>query len=103
MSQTIYDVPVKSIDGAPLTLERFKRKLLPVVNVVSKRGLTPRYESLEKLRGDERAEGLEVLGFPADNFKGQESGSDAEILAFYNTTYDVKFPLFSKISVVGTD
>lgn len=103
MSQTIYDFQVKSIDGAPLTLEQFKGKVLLVVNVASKCGLTPQYEGLEKLYEDKRAEGLEVLGFPANNFKGQEPGSDAEILAFCNTTYDVKFPLFSKISVVGTD
>ncbi|MDR8763321.1 glutathione peroxidase [Burkholderia multivorans] len=103
MSQTIYDIPLKSIDGAALTLEQFKGKVLLVVNVASKCGLTPQYEGLEKLYEDKRAEGLEVLGFPANNFKGQEPGSDAEILAFCNTTYDVKFPLFSKISVVGTD
>src|SRR5476649_1435661 len=103
MSQTIYDFPVKSIDGAPLTLEQFKGKVLLVVNVASKCGLTPQYEGLEKLYENKRAEGLEVLGFPANNFKGQEPGSDAEILEFCNTTYDVKFPLFSKISVVGAD
>ncbi|CAN7322705.1 glutathione peroxidase [Caballeronia sp. LjRoot34] len=103
MSQTIYDVPVKSIDGASVTLEQFKGKVLLVVNVASKCGLTPQYEGLEKLYEDKRAAGLEVLGFPANNFKGQEPGRDAEILAFCNTTYDVKFPLFSKISVVGAD
>jgi glutathione peroxidase len=103
MSQTIYDFPVNSIDGAPLTLEQFKGKVLLVVNVASKCGLTPQYEGLEKLYEGKQAEGLEVLGFPANNFKGQEPGSDAEILEFCNTTYNVKFPLFSKISVVGTD
>jgi len=103
MSQTIYDIPVKSIDGAALTLDSFKGKVLLVVNVASKCGLTPQYEGLEKLYEDKRAEGLEVLGFPANNFKGQEPGSDAEIKDFCSSTYDVRFPLFSKVSVVGAD
>jgi glutathione peroxidase len=103
MSQTLYDIPVKSIDGTALTLEPFKGKVLLVVNVASKCGLTPQYEGLEKLYEDKRGEGLEVLGFPANNFKGQEPGSDAEIKDFCSSTYDVTFPLFSKISVVGAD
>lgn len=103
MSQTIYDIPVTSIDGAALTLESFKGKVLLIVNVASKCGLTPQYEALEKLYEDKRAEGLEVLGFPANNFKGQEPGSDAEIKEFCSLTYDVKFPMFSKVSVVGAD
>lgn len=103
MAQTIYDIPVKSIDGAALTLNAFRGKVLLIVNVASKCGLTPQYEGLEKLYEDRRDEGLEVLGFPANNFKGQEPGSDAEIRQFCSTTYDVKFPLFSKISVVGDD
>jgi glutathione peroxidase len=103
MSQTIYDIPVKSIDGAALTLKPFKGKVLLIVNVASKCGLTPQYEALEKLYEDKRAEGLEVLGFPANNFKGQEPGSDAEIKDFCSLTYDVKFPMFSKVSVVGAD
>ena len=103
MSQTIYDISVKSIDGAALTLEPFKGKVLLVVNVASKCGLTPQYEGLEKLYEDKRTEGLEVLAFPANNFKGQEPGSDAEIKEFCSLTYDVKFPLFSKVSVVGAD
>jgi len=103
MSQTIYDIPVKSIDGVALTLEPFKGKVLLIVNVASKCGLTPQYEALEKLYEDKRAEGLEVLGFPANNFKGQEPGSDTEIKDFCSLTYDVKFPMFSKISVVGAD
>jgi glutathione peroxidase len=103
MSQTIYDIPVKSIDGAALTLEPFKGKVVLIVNVASKCGLTPQYEALEKLYEHKRAEGLEVLGFPANNFKGQEPGSDAEIKEFCSLTYDVKFPMFSKVSVVGAD
>lgn len=103
MSKTIYDIPVKSVDGDPLTLGAFKGKVLLVVNVASKCGLTPQYEGLEKLYESKRARGLEVLGFPANNFKEQEPGSDSEIKAFCSSTYDVQFPLFSKISVAGTD
>ncbi len=77
--------------------------MLLVVNVASKCGLTPQYEGLEKLYEGRRAQGLEVLGFPANNFRGQEPGTDAEISAFCSLTYDVKFPMFSKISVLGAD
>ena len=103
MSQAIYDIPVNSIEGTPLTLGQFKGKVLLVVNVASKCGLTPQYEGLEKLYEEKQASGLEILGFPANNFKGQEPGTDEEIQSFCSTTYDVKFPLFSKISVVGAD
>lgn len=103
MTQALYDVPVTSIEGAPQTLKQFQGKVLLVVNVASKCGLTPQYEGLEKLYEDKRGDGLEVLGFPANNFKGQEPGSDEEIQNFCTSTYDVKFPLFSKISVVGAD
>ncbi|MDR8398365.1 glutathione peroxidase [Paraburkholderia sp. USG1] len=103
MSQTLYDIPVASIDGKALTLGAFRGKVLLVVNVASKCGLTPQYEALEKLYVDKRAQGLEVLGFPANNFKGQEPGTEAEIKTFCTTTYDVTFPLFSKISVAGDD
>lgn len=102
-TQNLYDIPVNSIDGNALTLESYQGKVLLVVNVASKCGLTPQYEGLEKLYEGKRADGLELLGFPANNFKGQEPGTDAEIKDFCSTTYDVKFPLFSKISVVGED
>jgi glutathione peroxidase len=102
-TQSLYDIPVSSIDGTAQTLEAFKGRVLLVVNVASKCGLTPQYEGLEKLYEDKQAQGLEILGFPANNFKAQEPGTDAEIKDFCSTTYDVKFPLFSKISVVGGD
>jgi glutathione peroxidase len=103
MTQTVYDIAVQSIDGEPLTLNQFKGKVLLVVNVASKCGLTPQYEGLEKLYEDHAGKDFEILGFPANNFKAQEPGTDAEIKAFCSLTYDVKFPLFSKLSVVGAD
>ena len=99
----IQDIPLKRIDGAADTLGAHKGKVLLIVNVASKCGLTPQYEGLEKLFEEKRADGLEVLGFPANNFKEQEPGTEAEILDFCKTTYDVQFPLFSKVSVVGDD
>ena len=100
---TIQAIPLKRIDGAADSLDAYKGRVLLIVNVASKCGLTPQYEGLEKLYEDKRASGLEVLGFPANNFKEQEPGSDAEIADFCKLTYDVKFPMFSKVSVVGAD
>lgn len=103
MTQTIYDIPVRTIDGAPATLAQFKGKVLLIVNVASKCGLTGQYEGLEKLYKDRHGAGLQILGFPANDFKGQEPGSDAEIASFCSLTYNVTFPMFSKISVVGAE
>ncbi|MET0181738.1 MAG: glutathione peroxidase [Caulobacterales bacterium] len=103
MSSNIQDISLTRIDGAPDTLAAHKGKVLLIVNVASKCGLTPQYEGLEKLYEDKRSQGLEVLGFPANNFRGQEPGTEAEIADFCKTTYDVQFPMFSKISVVGAD
>jgi glutathione peroxidase len=99
----IQDIAVTRIDGTQATLAAYGGKVLLVVNVASKCGLTPQYAGLEQLYQDKHAQGLEVLGFPANNFKGQEPGTDAEIQDFCSTTYDVHFPMFSKISVVGAD
>ncbi len=99
----LQSIPVKKIDGTAATLADYRGKVLLVVNVASKCGLTPQYAGLEKLYQGQRAQGLEVLGFPANNFMGQEPGSDTEIQDFCSTTYDVHFPLFSKISVKGAD
>jgi glutathione peroxidase len=94
---------LKRIDGTQSSLASYSGKVLLVVNVASKCGLTPQYKGLETLYQDKREQGLEVLGFPANNFKGQEPGSDSEISEFCSTNYDVHFPLFSKISVLGED
>jgi glutathione peroxidase len=99
----IQHVPLKRPDGTTATLGDYAGKVLLVVNTASKCGLTPQYEGLEALYRAKKDAGLEVLGFPANNFKEQEPGTDAEIAAFCQLTYDVTFPVFSKISVKGED
>lgn len=101
MPESIQTIPLTTIDGAPATLADHAGKVLLIVNVASKCGLTPQYEGLEKLYRARKDQGFEVLGFPANDFKGQEPGSDEEIRQFCSLTYDVSFPLFSKISVTG--
>jgi glutathione peroxidase len=103
MGQAIYDIPLKTIDGAPAKLGDYAGKVLLVVNVASKCGLTPQYDGLEKLYTAKKDDGLVVLGFPANNFKGQEPGTEAEIADFCSLTYGVDFPMFSKIDVVGPE
>lgn len=101
MTRSLYDIPVTSIEGESLTLERFKGQVLLLVNVASQCGLTPQYQALESLYRSRHAEGLEILAFPANDFRGQEPGSEAEIKQFCSLNYDVSFPLFAKLSVVG--
>ena len=103
MTVSLYDIPLREIDGSPASLADYRGSVLLVVNVASKCGLTPQYAELENLYQDKRDNGLEVLGFPANNFKGQEPGSDSDIAIFCSANYDVHFPLFSKISVLGED
>ncbi|VVE51377.1 glutathione peroxidase [Pandoraea pneumonica] len=103
MSTTIESIAVNRNDGTPSKLGDYAGKVRLVVNVASKCGLTPQYEGLERLYEDKRGAGLEVLAFPANNFKGQEPGTDQEILDFCSTQYNVTFPLFAKISVLGDD
>lgn len=97
----MYDIPLTTIDGENTSLAAYKGKALLIVNVASKCGLTKQYEGLEALYRERKADGLEVLGFPANDFKGQEPGSEAEIKQFCSTKYNVSFPLFSKVTVVG--
>lgn len=94
---------VKSIDGTDVDLAKYKGKVLLVVNVASKCGLTPQYEQLEALYKQKKDDGLVILGFPANNFGGQEPGTDAEIKTFCTSKYNVTFPMFAKISVKGAD
>jgi glutathione peroxidase len=99
----VFDIPLKRIDGKAAALSDYRGKVLLIVNVASKCGLTPQYAALETLYQAKRAKGFEVLGFPANNFMGQEPGTEAEIASFCSTNYDVHFPLFGKISVAGAD
>ena len=101
MAENLYEIPVKTIDGTETNLGEYKDKVLLIVNVASKCGLTPQYAGLEKLYENYRGRGLEVLGFPANNFMEQEPGTEEEIKDFCSSNYDVQFPLFSKISVKG--
>jgi glutathione peroxidase len=101
MSQKLSEIPVKKIDGSPTTLGAYAGKVLLVVNVASKCGLTPQYQGLESLYESKHKQGLEVLGFPSNDFAGQEPGTEAEIASFCSTNYNVQFPLFSKMTVKG--
>jgi len=103
MTPSIYDIPLTKISGEDASLAEFKGKVLLVVNVASKCGLTPQYEGLEKLYERFKGQGLVVTGFPANNFKSQEPGTNEEIQTFCTMNYGVKFPMFSKINVVGPD
>jgi glutathione peroxidase len=103
MADTLYDIPLKTIDGKPASLGDYAGKVLLVVNVASKCGLTPQYEGLEALYKARRDEGLAVLGFPANDFGQQEPGTEAEIVEFCSSTYGVDFPMFEKMTVVGPE
>lgn len=102
MPEQLYDIPLKRIDGTDTRLDAFRGKVLLIVNVASKCGLTPQYTALESLYEAKRNQGLEILGFPANDFAAQEPGTDEQIASFCSTTYDVQFPLFSKIAVKGS-
>jgi glutathione peroxidase len=98
---TIYDIPLKSLSGEETSLQPFAGKSVLVVNVASRCGLTPQYEGLEALQTTYQDRGFSVVGFPCNQFMGQEPGTAEEILAFCSTTYGVTFPLFEKIDVNG--
>ena len=99
----IQEIPLKTLRGAPTSLADYAGKVLLVVNVASKCGLTPQYEGLEKLYTQQRDRGLVVLGFPANDFGAQEPGSNDEIATFCTTNFGVDFPMFEKIVVTGPD
>jgi glutathione peroxidase len=98
---TIYDAKINMLEGGPGNLAEYKGKALLVVNVASKCGLTPQYEGLQKLHEEYAARGFEVLGFPCNQFMGQEPGNAEEIREFCDSNYRVTFPLFEKIDVNG--
>ena len=103
VSAMIYDIPVKKITGEDTTLGEFKGKVLLMVNVASKCGLTPQYEGLEKLYEQFKGQGLVVAGFPANDFKARSRGPRRRFRAFCTTNYGVKFPMFGKVTVMGAE
>ena len=102
-TSSIYDIPLKSLDGSAANFKPFEGKVLLVVNTASKCGLTPQYEGLQKLDSQYSDKGLKVVGFPSNEFMGQEPGSSAEIQDFCSTKYKITFPLFEKTHVKGPE
>jgi glutathione peroxidase len=100
-ADTLYSVPLKDIDGQPTSLKAYKGKVLLIVNVASKCGYTPQYTGLEALQEKYKDKGFSVLGFPCNQFGGQEPGTNEEIKQFCASKYQVTFPLFDKIDVNG--
>ena len=100
---SVYDAKVAALDGSPDRLSQEKGKVTLMVNVASKCGLTPQYEGLERIHEQYADRGFSVLGFPCNQFMGQEPGSPTEIAEFCSTNYNVTFPLFEKIDVNGDD
>ena len=101
MATSIYDFTADSLDGKPVSLASFKNQVLLIVNVASKCGFTPQYTGLEQLFQKYRERGLVILGFPCNQFGGQEPGSAADIKQFCSLTYPVSFPMFNKVDVNG--
>ncbi|MDX1590564.1 MAG: glutathione peroxidase [Balneolaceae bacterium] len=100
---TIYDYEVNTIDGKNILLKEYENDLLLIVNTASKCGYTPQYEGLQNLYETYKDQGLTILGFPANNFGGQEPGTNEEIAQFCQLNYGVTFPMFEKVSVRGDD
>lgn len=103
LATTIYDFTPNTIKGQPQPLTAYKGKVVLLVNVASRCGYTPQYTALESVYEKYREHGLVILGFPANNFGGQEPGTNEEIQTFCSSKYNVQFPMFSKVSVAGAD
>lgn len=101
MSASIYDITARTLAGRETSLREYAGKVLLIVNVASKCGLTPQYESLERTFENERERGLVILGFPSNQFGAQEPGTSDEIAEFCSANYGVQFPMFEKIDVNG--
>jgi glutathione peroxidase-family protein len=101
--RSIYDFTMSDIDNNSVTFEKFRNKVLLIVNVASKCGFTPQYKGLQELYQEFKDDGFSILGFPANNFLSQEPGTNGEIKQFCSIKYNVSFPVFSKISVKGKD
>ncbi|MCY7348935.1 MAG: glutathione peroxidase [Pyrinomonadaceae bacterium] len=102
-NKSVLDFKMKDIDGKDVKLKKYKGDVLLIVNTASKCGYTPQYEGLQAIYTKYQAQGFEVLGFPANNFGNQESGTETEIKEFCESKYKVTFPMFAKISVKGDD
>jgi len=102
-ASTIYDIPLKDIDGKATSLKAYQGKVLLIVNVASRCGYTPQYKTLEALYEQHKDQGLVVLGFPCNQFGGQEPGSSEEIKTFCSSKFNVTFPLFTKVEVNGAN
>ena len=100
---TVYDFTARSLAGEDVPLKRFEGRVLLIVNTASACGFTPQYQGLETLHRDLSSRGFSVLGFPCNQFGGQEPGTAKEIAAFCETKYDVTFPMFDKIDVNGAN
>ena len=101
--ESVYNFTLPSIDGEPTSLSNYKGKVILLVNVASRCGFTPQYSALESLYEKYKDQGFVILGFPANNFGGQEPGTNAEIKSFCTLKYNVSFPMFAKVSVKGAD
>jgi glutathione peroxidase len=102
-SESVYNFTLPSIDGEQTSLSNYKGKVVLLVNVASRCGFTPQYSALESLYEKYKDQGFVILGFPANNFGGQEPGTNAEIKSFCSLKYNVTFPMFAKVSVKGDD
>src|SRR5271170_5251901 len=99
--KSIYDFTMKSIDGQPVSLKTYHGKVVLLVNVASKCGFTPQYAGLEALYEKYKGQGLVIVGIPANNFGGQEPGTNEEIKKFCSNKYNVSFPMMAEVSVLG--
>jgi glutathione peroxidase len=102
-ASSIYDFTLPNIDGQPMPLSEFKGKVALMVNVASQCGYTPQYSALESIYEKYKDQGFVILGFPANNFGAQEPGTNQEIKTFCSRKYSVTFPMYSKVSVKGSD
>ena len=102
-ASNVLDFTPNSIDGKPAPLSQYQGKVVLIVNVASRCGFTPQYEGLEKIYEKYKDRGFVILGFPANNFGSQEPGTNEEIKTFCSSKYNVKFPMYAKISVKGDD
>lgn len=103
VAKSVLDFKMRDIDGNDVKLQKYKGKVLMIVNTASKCGYTPQYESMQATYDKYKDKGFVILGFPANNFGGQEPGTEAEIKEFCTSKYKVTFPMFAKISVKGED